>query len=164
MEKAKLENFKSLFISMLNDLAFDERELSTGLGVGDEVDRSMEERSALLDFKLQGRKRFLLVKIQEALFRIANGSFGECIDCGEEIGEARLKARPMATKCVRCKEEEEREEEQIDYAKRSHTLGQSLSNNDSNPIFGAGELSVVTQQKKRSLSKMELGVTNLIEE
>ena len=162
MNKAKLEYFKSLFISMLNQLAFEETEVNTGLGVGDEVDRSMEERSALLQLKLQGRKRFLLIKIQEALFRINNGTFGECSDCGCDIGEARLTARPMATKCLKCKEEEEREEGQLNYEKRSHTLGQSFTN-ESNPILGETDQLMINKQKQRGLSKVELGVNSIID-
>lgn len=163
MDKAKLENFKNHFVNMLNQLAFEDQGVNNNLAIGDEVDRSNEEREALLGLKLQGRKRFLLMKIQEALFRIANGTFGECAECGCDIGEARLNARPMATKCLKCKEEEEREEGQINYAKRSHTLGQTFTNNELNPILGAGDEIVVTQNKKRKLSKEELGVNSIID-
>lgn len=42
--------------------------------------------------------------IQAALGRIADGSYGQCVACGEDIGEARLAAIPEATRCVNCAE------------------------------------------------------------
>jgi len=47
------------------------------------------------------------LKIEEALERIENGTFGICDSCGEEIGEERLKARPVTTHCIDCKKKEE---------------------------------------------------------
>lgn len=41
-------------------------------------------------------------QIRYALARIANGTYGTCAKCGEPIGEARLKARPIATRCISC--------------------------------------------------------------
>ena len=41
-------------------------------------------------------------KVRAALQRIANGTYGECVTCGEEIDEKRLKAVPYATKCIKC--------------------------------------------------------------
>lgn len=163
MSQNRNEKFKALFLEMLNQLAFENNHHEHNLGTGDEIDRLSEEREALLGLKLQGRKRFLLVKIQEALFRISQGTFGECTECGEDIGDARLNARPMATKCLKCKEEEEREEGTIQYAKRSHTLGKSLDNENATAVFGAGDALVVDQAKKRKLSKEELGVSSIID-
>ena len=53
------------------------------------------------------RERAVLRQIDDALDRIDDGTFGLCEDCGEEIGEARLKAIPYATLCVECKAKEE---------------------------------------------------------
>ncbi len=47
-------------------------------------------------------------EIQEALDKLSEGTYGVCDSCGGDIGERRLKARPFATLCIRCKEEEER--------------------------------------------------------
>ncbi len=52
----------------------------------------------------------LLKKIDEALDRITNGTFGICESCGEEIGLKRLKARPVTTLCIECKTRQEEEE------------------------------------------------------
>ncbi|MBD3379340.1 MAG: hypothetical protein GF408_02640 [Candidatus Omnitrophica bacterium] len=48
-------------------------------------------------------------EVEEALQRIGDGSYGRCLDCGEEIKIERLKALPYAKYCVKCKEEREKE-------------------------------------------------------
>jgi DnaK suppressor protein len=50
----------------------------------------------------------LLDKIQKALLRLDDGTFGVCEECGEKISQKRLEARPETTLCIRCKEEQER--------------------------------------------------------
>ncbi len=70
---------------------------------------SMEsERNLVL--RLRDRERKLISKIDSSLQRIREGTFGQCTGCGEEIGHKRLEARPVATLCIRCKEEQERHE------------------------------------------------------
>jgi DnaK suppressor protein len=49
-----------------------------------------------------------LAEIDAALQRLANGSYGTCISCGEDIGEGRLKARPASTECLECAEDSQR--------------------------------------------------------
>jgi RNA polymerase-binding transcription factor DksA len=58
----------------------------------------------------EGRESILIRKIKNALTRLEDGSFGICDECGEEIPEERLKARPVATLCIKCKEPQEDEE------------------------------------------------------
>ena len=60
--------------------------------------------------RCHGRERGLLDKIEKALSRLEDGSFGMCDSCGEEISAKRLEARPEATLCIQCKEEQERQE------------------------------------------------------
>lgn len=55
--------------------------------------------------RLQARERALMRRIQEALARIEDDSYGICVACGAEIGHRRLLARPMATHCIDCKTE-----------------------------------------------------------
>jgi len=55
----------------------------------------------------------LLKKIDDALSRIDNKTFGVCEECGEEIGVNRLKVRPVATLCIACKEEQEKKEKMM---------------------------------------------------
>jgi len=63
-------------------------------------------------FKMQIRSREsrLIRKIQSALERLDTGEFGICESCGEDIAFRRLEARPVTTKCIHCKTEEERQE------------------------------------------------------
>jgi DnaK suppressor protein len=96
---------------------------------GDEVDLSQEDLQRALDLKLLGRQNFMLKKIDNALFKIKNGSFGTCEECDGEIEINRLRARPVATQCISCKEEGERSEGQVLYEKRSHTHGKGFGGN-----------------------------------
>lgn len=75
----------------------------------DPTDQAVQEldRSRLLRFK--DRERKLIRKIEKALDRIDEGSYGLCEACGSGITEARLKARPMTTLCIDCATEMETE-------------------------------------------------------
>jgi DnaK suppressor protein len=66
----------------------------------DYANASIQQRMSL---HLHNRQSRLIEKIKQALRRIEEGTFGECQDCGEEIGSKRLEARPTATLCVVCK-------------------------------------------------------------
>lgn len=60
--------------------------------------------------RLKEREQRLLKKIDEALDRLANGTFGVCESCGGEISIKRLKARPVTTLCIECKTKQEEDE------------------------------------------------------
>jgi len=86
---------------------------SAGLRHADEVDLASAEWDATVEHRMRGRETALLKKIQKALNRIEAGTYGECEnfdDCGNYIGFKRLQARPEATFCITCKEEQERVE------------------------------------------------------
>lgn len=76
----------------------------------DTIDRSCWEADRNFLLRLRDRERKLLKKIEEALLRIEDGTFGICKECGEEIDENRLRARPVATLCISCKEDQEHKE------------------------------------------------------
>jgi DnaK suppressor protein len=76
----------------------------------DETDLAASEVNQNLVFKLRDRERLLLSKIDEAMSRIDDGSFGSCADCEEPIENRRLEARPMSTLCIACKEKQEHRE------------------------------------------------------
>lgn len=61
-----------------------------------------------LSIALEERESAELVAIDEALKRVADGSFGLCLDCGVDIGTARLHASPTAMRCVACQEKREK--------------------------------------------------------
>ena len=68
------------------------------------------ETEANYYFHMKGRDSKLIVKIKEALERLEEGTFGICEECGEEVSERRLEARPVATRCIDCKRKQEIEE------------------------------------------------------
>ncbi|GIW40583.1 MAG: RNA polymerase-binding transcription factor DksA [Candidatus Binatia bacterium] len=76
----------------------------------DPADRAALEGDRNVVLRIRDRERKLLLKIDEALERIANGTYGICEGCGEPIGVGRLRARPVTTLCIACKETEEAKE------------------------------------------------------
>jgi len=76
----------------------------------DEMDLASSEYLQAFTFRLRGREKNLLDKIQKALDRIDDGTFGICEECDEPISPKRLEARPETTLCIRCKDEQERVE------------------------------------------------------
>lgn len=78
----------------------------------DITDRATLETDAALELRTRDRYRKLISKIDEALNRIADGSYGFCEETGDEIGLKRLEARPIATLSVEAQEKHERYERQ----------------------------------------------------
>ena len=82
-------------------------QISGGDGLpADTIDVSTDESSKVTELRLRDREKYLIAKIEKTLKRMDEGSYGECHDCGAEIGFARLKARPVAELCIDCKEEQ----------------------------------------------------------
>ena len=75
--------------------------------LGDQASAEIDRNFML---KLKGRERKLLAKIDEAIEKIDNGTYGICESCGDEINIKRLEARPVTTMCIECKTEQEEEE------------------------------------------------------
>ncbi|MEM9459499.1 MAG: TraR/DksA C4-type zinc finger protein [Myxococcota bacterium] len=76
----------------------------------DEVDQASSEYMQAFSFRLRGRERFLLGKIEHALKKMDVGEYGLCEECDEPISLKRLLARPEAQLCIQCKEAQEKEE------------------------------------------------------
>lgn len=76
----------------------------------DEVDQASSEYMQAFSFRLRGRERFLMGKIDKALTKIGEGEYGLCEECDEPISLKRLQARPEAQLCIQCKEAQEKEE------------------------------------------------------
>ncbi len=73
----------------------------------DPTDRATLESDRNFELRIRDRERKLIPKIQEALKRIEDGTYGICMECGGEISEKRLEYRPEATLCIICKTKEE---------------------------------------------------------
>ena len=78
----------------------------------DDTDMALAEASLSFAGRIRERETELLSKIDEALEQIDRGAYGECTSCGDDIGVKRLLARPVASLCIACKEEQERFERQ----------------------------------------------------
>lgn len=115
MEKAKIEEFRQLLQEQMDKLLHEAGKTVSDMtdektNFPDPTDRASLESDRNFELRIRDRERKLIGKIREAIERIEAGDFGECEDCGEEIGEARLKARPVTTLCIECKTEQERQE------------------------------------------------------
>ena len=75
--------------------------------VKDAEEQSMEDFVLGMDFALMEMESETLRKIDEALHRLEEGTYGDCTECGQKIAEARLKAVPFASACRECQEQQE---------------------------------------------------------
>jgi DnaK suppressor protein len=81
--------------------------------IPDPNDRASMESDRSFELRIRGRERKLMDKVEEALARIDDGTFGICAGCGCDIAIKRLQARPVAKFCIDCKSrQEQREKEQ----------------------------------------------------
>lgn len=104
LEEKREEIIKRAEQTLRQDMALDSDDFP------DEMDLASSEYLQAFTFRLRGREKVFLTKIQKALERIGNGTFGTCEECGEPISNKRLEARPETTLCIRCKEDQERVE------------------------------------------------------
>ena len=115
LTKKKLEEFRKLLNGRLDELLNQANE-TVGImsnhkdNLPDPSDRATLESDRNFTLRIRDRERKLIGKIKEALERIETGTYGICEECGEEISEARLKARPVTTLCIDCKKRQENEE------------------------------------------------------
>ena len=85
---------------------------AAGAEVEDLKDRAAQSEASVVSDAEQERDLDELAQVEAALARLAAGRYGECADCGEPIGEARLAAMPAAECCAGCQARREREREQ----------------------------------------------------
>ncbi len=116
MNKTQLKKFKNLLEgkrdaivrraqqTLSEDMTLDSNELP------DEMDLASTEYLQSFTFRLRGREKTFLKKIQKAINKIDEGTFGLCESCESPIAIKRLEARPETTLCIKCKEAQEREE------------------------------------------------------
>jgi len=132
MRKDKLVKFRKMFEKERNNLLFSDRVIREDFGVcnddrPDELDQATTDSEQAMRMRLRNRETLYLKKIEEALTRIEAGEFGECETCGEDIEVRRLEARPTATLCVACKEEQERREVLTAAGREHKSLGDTFS-------------------------------------
>lgn len=117
MSREQLDHFRLILESWKQDLMLEVDRTMTHMkdeaaNPPDPNDRATLESEFALELRTRDRERKLIRKIEEALKRIEDGSYGYCLETGEPIGIKRLEARPVATLCIEAQERRERREKQ----------------------------------------------------
>ena len=112
------EYFRQKLLTWRDELVEESRETISHLqhevrDVGDEAERATRETENALELRTRDRYRKLIRKIDKALIRLEDGEYGYCEETGEEIGLARLEARPIATLCLDAQERWELRQKQM---------------------------------------------------
>ena len=115
MNDRQLEYFRQKLIDWRSELVknseFTLQDLKeTSLQESDLNDRASSETDQFLELRTRDRMRKLIKKINAALDRIENGTYGYCEETGEPIGLGRLEARPVTTLSIEAQERHERKE------------------------------------------------------
>ena len=117
MGKQQLAHFQLILSNWKHDLMMEVDRTVTHMkdeaaNFPDPNDRATQEEEFSLELRTRDRERKLIRKIDEALKRVEDGSYGYCLETGEEIGIKRLEARPVATLSLEAQERRERRERQ----------------------------------------------------
>jgi DnaK suppressor protein len=117
MNAVQLDHFRNILNGWKRDLMEEvDRTVShmkdEAANFPDPNDRATQEEEFSLELRTRDRERKLIRKIDEALKRVEDGSYGYCLETGEEIGVKRLEARPVATLTIEAQERRERRERQ----------------------------------------------------
>jgi DnaK suppressor protein len=131
MKKEVLKRFKKLFEQQKANVLYNDKVIRDDFQVSgddrmDDIDQASSDVEQSLRMRLRNREMLLLKKVDEALRRIEAGAFGICNSCDNDIEIKRLEARPTATLCIACKEDEERREVLTADGRRHKSLGTVL--------------------------------------
>lgn len=116
MKPKELAQFRTRLLAKRDDLlarvrsARDDEHESDDDAAPDLGDRALSTVSRDLKYQLTGGERDLVKRIDEALQRVDDGTFGACIHCGQQVHAARLEALPWARHCIKCQELQDRGE------------------------------------------------------
>src|SRR6476661_5795 len=122
MEKAEIDSLKQVLERQLRDLQSDFGKEMQSMGspaLADINDQATLESERSFELRIKDRERKLIGKVQEALKKISDGTYGVCESCGETINVKRLQARPVTSFCINCKAEMEAEERREESALQS---------------------------------------------
>jgi DnaK suppressor protein len=131
MNKTELEKFRKVLEEQLNELQSDfgkKYQSMNTTALPDINDQASAESERNFEIRIKDRERKLIGKVQEALKKVAEGTYGICESCGEAIGSKRLMARPVTNLCINCKAEMEADE------KREESLLISMQQSKSSPL------------------------------
>ena len=118
MEQKDLDYFKDLLTRWLDELLNQADDTVMGLrdtdnNLSDPLDRAAYDTERSYTIRMRDRESILIKKIKKSLEDIEDKSYGICEDCGNSIAIERLKARPVARRCIRCKTKQEKIEKMI---------------------------------------------------
>ncbi len=114
MQDANFMSMKQILVSkrsaILNksiEFTREQREEEIGFSRADEAEIATVDTNLTLSYQIHERDRMMLMQIDKALSKLAEGRYGKCEECSAEISEKRLEARPFAQYCIDCQEEHE---------------------------------------------------------
>lgn len=115
MNERQVEYFKTKLLDWKSSILEESKGTIEGMqqdtrNIPDSADRASEETDRALELRTRDRQRKLITKIDAAIRRIADGSYGYCEETGEPISLKRLDARPIATLSLEAQERHERKE------------------------------------------------------
>jgi DnaK suppressor protein len=115
MNERQREYFRRKLLAWRESILAESRDTLTALQLESEnhpdiADRASSETDRAIELRARDRQRKLISKIEAALARIEDGSYGYCVETGEPISLRRLDARPIATLSVEAQERHERRE------------------------------------------------------
>lgn len=118
MEQKDLDYFKDLLTRWLDELLSQAGNTVIGLrdsddNLADPLDRAVLDINRSYMLRMRDRESILIKKIRRSLEDIEDGLYGICEDCGQDISIARLNARPVARRCIKCKTRQEEIEKLI---------------------------------------------------
>jgi DnaK suppressor protein len=124
LRKSELNKLKKILLDMEQSIimgdklaSIDEESLES-VEMPDDSDKASSATSQKIAYRIMDRDRNLLKKIEKALKKFDNDTFGICERCEEEISVKRLKVRPVTSLCIDCKEDEEKMEKMYQHGER----------------------------------------------
>jgi len=125
MDAAHINMFRKLLLDQQMEQINLKDESITCERLPDPLDAAIDDNEKTLNTHFISRKKLFLSKIENALQKIEDDTYGECEGCGDDIGTKRLLARPTATLCLECKREKEAFERRENERSKGGTLDAS---------------------------------------
>ncbi len=115
MDEEKLKHFRKKLDRMKDDLLSEANKTISDMTdhssqYPDPTDRASAESDRNFELRIRDRERKLLAKIDKAIKRIDDETYGICEECGDDIAFQRMEARPVTTRCIECKTKQEQSE------------------------------------------------------
>ncbi len=131
LTKTEITKLEKLLVEQRKNILFNDKVVRSDFHIQqedlmDEADLASSDIDQNMRMRLGNRENLYLKKVEQALQRIKDGCYGECVSCSADIGMKRLEARLTAELCIICKEEEERKENLSVHGRKPKSLGETL--------------------------------------